>query len=506
MSKRLWRNTMITLLVGTLTMGMVTGCGQAKQQAQEVVEENFDALPVVSAEPIEMSFKNVSVHDPSVVKEDGSYYIFGSHLAGAKSDDLINWEMIGTGVSAGNPIIPNAKEEMPEAFEWARTNTFWAPDVIKLPDGKFYMYYCNCEGSSPLSCMGLAVADNIEGPYKDLGIFLKSGMTGEPSEDGDTYDATRQPNVVDPCVFYDAEGKLWMIYGSYSGGIFALELDETTGLPKESGYGKKLLGENHLRIEGAFVQYNPDTKYYYMFLSFGGLAADGGYNIRVCRSEKPDGPYYDSMGQDMIECAGDAGTFFDDRKAEAYGVKLMGNYKWSWQEGEEGKDRKGLVSPGHNSTIYDEESGKYFIIFHSRFEKRGESHEVRVHQMFFNEEGWPVIAPYRYTGETIGSYTKDAVAGNYKLIKHGRQITTQLKESVNVVLHLDGSVTGAYNGSWELVGDNHMKITLGEDSYEGVICRQYDEFGKKYVYGFTVLSKDGVAVWGSGLAALAVEE
>ena len=31
------------------------------------------------------------------------------------------------------------------------------------------------------------------------------------------YNAKKHPNVVDPHVFFDAEGKLWMVYGSYSG-------------------------------------------------------------------------------------------------------------------------------------------------------------------------------------------------------------------------------------------------------------------------------------------------
>lgn len=489
-----WKRTIGTVLVSAITVGMISGCGQK--------EETFDNIKLKAEEDVKLTFNNVSVHDPSVVKHDGTYYIFGSHLAAAKTEDLMNWTLIGSGVSKGNPIIPDAKKEMPEAFEWAKTDTFWAPDVIQLEDGKFYMYYCNCEGSSPLACLGLAVSDQIEGPYKDAGIFLRSGMVGELSENGDTYDATRQPNVVDPCVFYDAEGRLFMMYGSYSGGIFILELDKTTGLPKESGYGKQLLGGNHLRIEGAFVQYNPETEYYYMFLSFGGLASDGAYNIRVCRSKTPDGPYYDSQGNDMINCAGADGTFFDDRAAETYGVKLMGNYKWTWHEGENGEKRKGILSPGHNSTIYDEESGKYFIIFHTRFENKGENHEVRVHQMFFNEEGWPVIAPYRYAGETIGEYEKKEAAGVYKVIKHGRQITTKLKESVDITLYSDGRVTGAYEGSWELLEGNHMKLTLGEETYDGVLCKQYDEFGEKYVMGFTVLSEEGIAVWGSGLAAV----
>ena len=490
-SKTVKRFCFLVLVLG-MVLG-VQGCGK----------ESFEDIPLKAEEDVEISFRNASVHDPSVVKEGDTYYIFGSHLSAAKSTDLMNWEMIGSGVNAGNPIIPDAREEMKEAFTWARTNTFWAPDVIRLADGKYYMYYCNCEGSSPLSCLGLAVSDRIEGPYRDLGIFLKSGMTTEPSEDGDIYDATRQPNVVDPCVFYDKEGRLWMIYGSYSGGIFALELDPNTGLPLEKGYGKKLLGGNHLRIEGAFVQYNPQTDYYYMFLSFGGLSSDGGYNIRVCRSRTPDGPYYDSMGHDMIECKGPEGSFFDDEAAQEYGVKLIGNYKWTWQEGENGKERKGYVSPGHNSTIYDEESGKYFILFHTRLEKAGESHQVRVHQMFFNEEGWPVIAPYRYAGETIGTYGKKDAAGVYKFVKHGRQITTQLKESVNITLYSDGRVEGAYTGNWKLTGDHQIELALdGEKPYKGVFIKQYDEFGKKYVMGFTAVSEDGIAVMGSGLAAI----
>ena len=38
------------------------------------------------------------------------------------------------------------------------------------------------------------------------------------------------PNNIDACVFYAEDGRLLMSYGSWSGGIFMLELDENTGL------------------------------------------------------------------------------------------------------------------------------------------------------------------------------------------------------------------------------------------------------------------------------------
>ena len=324
-----------------------------------------------------------------------------------------------------------------------------------------------------------------------------------PDEDGDLYQSSIDPNVVDPVVFYDQEERLWMIYGSYSGGIFVLEMDPYTGLPLEKGYGKKLLGGNHLRIEAPYVIYNEQTGYYYMFLSFGGLDSDGGYNIRVCRSEHPDGPYYDSMGNEMIDCKGPTGSAFSDATAQQYGTKLMGGYKFLWQEGEEGEERKGYLSPGHNSCLLEEESGKYFIVYHTRFERSGELHQVRVHQMFFNEDGWPVIAPYRYTGETAEAYSDKEVVGSYKWIDHGRAITAEMQTSVQVQLNKDGTLSGDVTGTWTRTGDNQIALEVDGKTYKGVLLKQWDEDGLKYVMTFTaVCSQTGTAIWGSGLQAL----
>lgn len=281
-----------------------------------------------------------------------------------------------------------------------------------------------------------------------------------------------------------------------------MQLDPETGLPLENqGYGKKLLGKNHVRVEGPYIQYSPETDYYYLFLSFGGLDVNGGYNMRVARSKTPDGPYLDSMGNDLIDAQGAPGSFFDDKAIEPYGVKLVGNFMFRREAGESGSGAgAGYISPGHNSTYYDEQSGKYFNIFHARFPSRGEFHEIRVHQMFLNEDGWFVMAPHRYSGETIGSYSVEEAAGAYKLINHGRDISADVKNSVVIELNADGSVTGALNGSWELSGEHNAMITIDEEVYRGVFLRQYDEFTKQNVMTFTVLSQEqGVALWGSAV-------
>ncbi len=456
----------------------------------------------VASEMRPLMFKNASVHDPSIIRtEDGTFYVFGSHLAVAKSDDLIHWTQVNSGVYEGNPVIPNVFEEMAETFEWAQTRTFWAGDVVQLPDGKYYMYYSACKGDSPRSALGLAVADHIEGPYRNAGILLKSGMWGQPSEDGTVYDAARHPNTVDPHVFFDKEGQLWMVYGSYSGGIYILKMDPATGRPLPGqGYGKKLLGANHSRIEGPYMLYSPETDYYYLFLSFGGLDAKGGYNIRVVRSRRPDGPFVDAEGNDMTKVGGGPGSFFDDRAIEPYGVKLMGNFQFQNAEGEIANVGPGYVSPGHNSAWHDAETGRYFLIFHTRFPSRGEAHEVRVHQMWMNADGWPVVAPHRYTGETIGAYTADEVAGAYKFIRHGKDISADIKKSELLSLNRDGSVDGAENGSWKLDGDHRLELTLGGETFKGVFVRQWDPGTFRDVMTFTALSSRGEAVWGSHVA------
>ena len=145
-------------------------------------------------------FEDVSVHDPAILEAEGRYYIFGSHLAAARSDDLLRWESIADGVHPQNPLFDNVLVELRETLDWAETDTLWAPDVIRLADGRYYMYYNACRGDSPRSALGLAVADRPEGPYRNQGILLRSGMWGQPSEDGTIYDAQVHPNTVDPDV------------------------------------------------------------------------------------------------------------------------------------------------------------------------------------------------------------------------------------------------------------------------------------------------------------------
>ena len=435
--------------------------------------------------------KNVAVHDPSIIKaDDGYYYIYGSHMAAARSADLIDWEYISRdATNAGCTLVENVQTQMKEALSYAKTTTFWAPDVVQLPDGRYAFYYCTCEGSSPLSMLGVAFSDKPEGPYVNDKVLLKSGYSG--------YNANHYPNVIDPCLFYDADDRLWMVYGSYSGGIYILEMDPATGyiLEGQGAYGKKLLGGNHARIEGPYILYSPETEYYYLFLSFGGLNANDGYNIRVCRSKNPDGPYEDALGQNMINCKGRNGTYFNDPDYEPYGVKLMGGYEFMAAPGDKNRFTLAYRSPGHNSAYYDEETGRYFLVFHTRFANTGESFQVRVHQMYMNEAGWPVVSPLRYAGEMPEKVEASLMPGSYKLLLHQRDINKVEHESTLVTLNADGTITGDHTGSWVCTDGWNVTLTVDGLTYTGVMHTALDSAQKTWVTCISALDESGAALW-----------
>ncbi len=459
-----------------------------------------------------VSFSNASVHDPSVIKLDnGEFYVFGSHLAAAKSSDLVNWELVaGDGVE-NTPFFDTYEEEAAEGIAWSGgTVGSWAADVIQLADGNYYFYYNHCASPDTGLCdasrsyLGVAVSENIEGPYSDLGLILRSGHVGEenPGIDGEIYNGNIHPNAIDPDVFFDKEGRLWMVYGSYSGGIFVMEMDPATGFPlPEQGYGTKIMGGNYGAIEGPYMLYSPESDYYYLFTSFGGYEQNDGYNMRISRSRSPDGPFVDAEGQDMIGARGGWSSL------EPYGVKIMGGHLFDVHPGEPGSDH-GYMAPGHNSAYYDPQTGKHFVIFHTRFPDRGEGHEIRVHEMFINADGWLVASPHRYVpinGENI--VDESDVLGTFRVINHGKDINRVAKVSSYMQLKENGEIAGDFTGSYWLDNTNTITLNLdGAGTFEGVLAWQYNDNIARLVPSFTALGETGEALWGSQIPGMTTSE
>ncbi len=96
----------------------------------------------------------VSVHDPSILEVDGTYYIYGSHMSAAKSDDLLNWTKVADGYGKNNPVYGQIYDVADKSFAYSGSKDsiiktddnkthVWAPDVIfNKTTGKYDMYYC----------------------------------------------------------------------------------------------------------------------------------------------------------------------------------------------------------------------------------------------------------------------------------------------------------------------------------------------------------------------------
>lgn len=494
------------------------------------------SLPQVADDAVAPDYGSVVVHDPSIMAaSNGQYYIVGSHMAGGYSKDLVHWEQHGASVA--NQMFFEDIHELDDVMAWGHTRTFWAGCHIELKSGpykgKYMMDYCVCQGSCPQAAIGYAIADKPEGPYKDMGVLLYSfgSRTMEDTYDEETlamlkagesgnteawveieapdgslvnYNSNFCPNAIDPCTFYAPDGQLWLLYGSYSGGIFVLKLNDDGTILREEGqsyYGTRIMGNFHSAIEGPFIMYSPETEYYYLFTSYGGLNARGGYNVRVARSKTPDGEYLDPAGNSMLDCKGTPGvTMLRQNKAiEPFGLKLMGNFEFLPAEGET-ESSEIYMSPGHNSALYDEATGRYFNIFHTRFGGMGEKYEIRVHQMFMNEDGWPVVTPHRFSGDLKYSFSKADLEGDYKFIDHGTTISGQVTQSSIISLNADGTVSGAAEGTWKFSKSGKLwycTITLADVEYKGVFHYQYDPAVKKNRVTFTACSNLNNTIWGS---------
>ena len=533
-----------------------------------------------------VSLTRVSVHDPSVVWDPASqtYYIFGSHRDHAKSTDMMNWTKVTVrwATATSNNADPNIAFTTPEvtkikkggeeydfafdAVKWSArggaqgqakydvTGNQWAPDVIYNKAMQKWCMYLSVNGDSWYSSIIMLTADNIEGPYRYQAPVVISGFkNGTEYKDTDlevvlgSLDVLpdryktgnkwgeRWPNNIDPCVFYDEEGKLWMSYGSWSGGIWMLELDEETGLRdydvnyeltgKDNGitvdpyFGKKIAGGYYVSGEASYIEYIGG--YYFLFMSYGGLADggiasdynNGGYQMRVFRSETPDGPYKDMNGTDAVYNSYQL-NFGPDANSNR-GINIFGAYK-DW--GNQAKGNWGERSQGHNSIIAAED-GRTYLVYHTRFQNsRGiwgydNGHQVRVHQVFMSKNGWLVAAPFEYTGEQVTSadiattqqIANDQIPGDYKLLTHTYKLNHLKKEAaspVDIQLNADGTISGSQTGTWKTEeGTSYVIIKLGSTTYYGVFVEQTLEPTDDKTVAFTGVTKNGQTIWGYQTAA-----
>lgn len=303
--------------------------------------------------------------DPCIVEgEDGWFYVYSTATSAdlipiIKSRDLVEWEYVGHAFDKKPDFIPSAN--------------LWAPEVNVL-GGRYVMWYAlsgTGEGNWDTG-IGVAVADAPEGPFVDLGKLFTAEEMGVN-------------NSIDPMA-YQEDGRVWLIWGSFEGGIWCVEM-EADGLSVKEGAEKTQLAG--VGYEAAYV-YKRDGKYYMFAVPRATLpstysAPDGSvqavqsagvparqgtkayvqpsYRVVLGRADDFLGPYLNGWGQAMLE---------------NYHDYLMG-------------PGDVFAGPGHNARIVKDDAGTEWFIYHAYTI----ANEAQGRTLFIDplswEDGWPHI-------------------------------------------------------------------------------------------------------------------
>lgn len=273
--------------------------------------------------------------DPTIKKFGDIYYIY------ATTDN----EMLGSGA----PTVWYSKDfknwynytmEIPSFTAQSITN-FWAPDIIEGDDGKYYLYFGNCE----MGCNIYGYVSNTPiGPWKKLSEQdVPVISNGYPRENFPSLDAQ---------FFKDTDGKIYGHWGTwvhYNGGYAVGELNKKT-MSSMINSTNIPLEQTPAPFEAAYMM-KKGSKYILMYS--GASCHDETYNVRYSYADSPYGPFTPGKNNPILSTNED----------------------------------KTVHGPGHHSVL--KENDDYYIVYHKHdypFTAGGLARQVCVDKMVFEND------------------------------------------------------------------------------------------------------------------------
>lgn len=485
-------------LTGITCILILSGCLEVKKSAWPQNNPNpwKDDYTSVSSMEQYRDWGTYNVHDPSCRKVGDTYYMYSTDAiygedklaaqqAGVplgfiqvrKSNDLVNWDFSGWAFSE---IPEEAIEHVRRESGGEGATNIWAPYMIQYKD-KFRLYYCVSAFGKSTSFLGMAESDSPEGPWIQKGAVV-------------TTDNQSEMNAIDPSVAITDHGEHWMVYGSYFGGLYEIQLDPETGLSMRKGdkghcIARRANGSRD-NIEAPEIIYNPELKMYYLFVSYDPLMTT--YNLRVGRSEHPEGPFLDMFGNDMRD------------ESNNYPI-LTHPYRFN--------NHTGWAGTAHCGVIND--NGNFYVMHQGRLSPQNRLMDLHVRELFWTKSGWPALSPQRYANVTSEPISIDDFIGNWEIITiqpalYNRSLSAgqilwgegdMQEDEVNVsaryTFECDGRITGKKSGTWSYEPDGRLQLSFSGEMIEDLIPHIGQDWeNEKKTILFTGLTKDGFSLWG----------
>ena len=319
------------------------------------------AAPAKAQPTAQAAQSPIPVHDPVLIRQNGTYYLFGTGpgIAVWSSADRKTWKR-------EQPVFASAPAWATQAVPGFRDNHIWAPD-ISVHNGVYYLFYSVSAFGKNTSCIGLATSPTLDPAapnYKwtDYGCVIQS----VPGRD--------MWNAIDPNLIRDEAGRPWLTFGSFWSGIKLVQLrPDLTGpaqpehwrtlarRPRNPQLNDSLPGDGAIEAPFLFRK----GGYYYLFTSFDYCCRgpQSTYKMVVGRSKTLTGPYLDKAGQDLAQGGGS--------------LLLQGDKNWY-----------GL---GHNAVA--EFDGTDYLIFHAYDAADKGRSKLRIEPLSWDAAGWPVVKP-----------------------------------------------------------------------------------------------------------------
>ncbi len=332
------------------------------------------SAPPASPDPSAPTYQNpvseaspASLPDPTIIRgRDGYWYSYTTarDITIQRSKDLATWEPAGT-------VFTDSTRPT-----WFRdTSSIWAPDISWF-EGRYVLTFSAIDTAvapNPNRSIGVASAPTPTGPWHaDSEPIIPPG-TWQPFPD----EPPRMQGIIDSELFTGPDGRRYLYYGGFNGGVFVQEVDHQ--VRERIGEPVQVAAEDI--FEAPFVMYRQG--WYWMFYSTGNCCSgpNSGYTVLVARSKSPRGPFVDRSGA-RSDAAYPGGT----------PVLTPNGNRW--------------VGTGHSTQATDL-AGQDWFVYHGidRHRPWGDMEEQRplVRSMFADRldwiDGWPVVRAGRFASE-----------------------------------------------------------------------------------------------------------